>query len=173
MMSTAQPWMAIASSRMGDVGGTIEMSDWRTIIDEALGSDGDDPIALYRMFGEAADAAVEEAQSRLNDSWTEPSQMMETVYGAMVAYANQVLARMQAEDVEAGSLDHAFRAGQAYGVSCVLNHIIDRLRDPSSVSQLEALDAFSDKMHDGILEDVREIGLTIELLDAKGKTLDT
>jgi hypothetical protein len=55
----------------------------------------------------------------------------------------------------------------------VLNHIIDRLRDPSSVSQLEALDAFSDKMHDDILEDVREIGLTIELLDAKGKTLDT
>ena len=95
-MSTAQPWMAIASSRMGDVGGTIEMSDWRTIIDEALGSDGDDPIALYRKFGEAADAAIEEAQSRLNDSWTEPSQMMETVYGAMVAYANQVLARMKA-----------------------------------------------------------------------------
>ena len=80
---------------------------------------------------------------------------------------------MEAEDVEAGSIDNEFRTGQEYGVSCVLNHIIDRLREPSSVSQLEALDEFSDKMHDGILEDVREIGLTIELLDAKGKTLDT
>jgi hypothetical protein len=52
-----------------------------------------------------------------------------------------------------------------------LNHIIDRLRDPSKTSQLAALDAFSDKMHDDLLKDVNDIGLTIELLDAKGRVL--
>lgn len=144
------------------------MADWREIINDALNDESDDPIALFRKYEEAAEAAIEEAQSRLNDSWTEPGQMMETVYGAMVAYSNQILARREAEDVSAGSLDHAFRTGQAYGVSCVLNHIIDRLRDPSKTSQLAALDAFSDKMHNDLLEDVNKIGLTIELLDAKG-----
>jgi hypothetical protein len=54
----------------------------------------------------------------------------------------------------------------------VLNHIIDRLRDPSSVSQLPALDKFSDEMHEQILADAKEIGLTVELLDAKGELLD-
>ena len=148
------------------------MADWREIINNAL-ADGDaDPITLFRKYEEAAEAAIEEAQGRLEDSWTEPSQMMETVYGAMVAYSNQVLARRVAEDVEAGSLDHAFRTGQAYGVSCVLNHIIDRLRDPSQTSQLAALDAFSDKMHDDLLKDVNDIGLTVELLDAKGRILN-
>lgn len=144
------------------------MADWREIINDALNDECGDPIALFRKYEEAAEAAIEEAQSRLNDSWTEPGQMMETVYGAMVAYSNQILARREAEDVAAGSLDHAFRTGQAYGVSCVLNHIIDRLRDPSKTSQLAALDAFSDKMHNDLLEDVNKIGLTIELLDAKG-----
>ena len=149
----------------------IEMADWREIINDAL-ADGDaDPITLFRKYEEACEAAIKEAQGRLDDSWTEPSQMMETVYGAMVAYSNQVLARRTAEDVEAGSLDHAFRTGQAYGVSCVLNHIIDRLRDPSKTSQLAALDAFSDTMHDDLLKDVNGIGLTIELLDAKGRVL--
>ena len=150
----------------------IEMADWREIINEALNDDGSNPVALFRAYEEAAEAAIAEAQSRLNDSWTEPGQMMETVYGAMVAYANQVLARRVAEDAEAGSLDHAFRTGQAYGVSCVLNHIIDRLRDPTKSSQLEALDLFSDSMHDTILEDVKAIGLTVELLNAKGKLID-
>ena len=151
---------------------TIEMADWREIINNALADGEADPITLFRKYEEAAEAAIEEAQGRLEDSWTEPSQMMETVYGAMVAYSNQVLARRAAEDVEAGSLDHAFRTGQAYGVSCVLNHIIDRLSDPSKTSQLAALDAFSDKMHDDLLKDVNDIGLTVELLDAKGRVLN-
>jgi hypothetical protein len=150
---------------------TIQMADWREIINDALTDESGDPITLFRKYEQAADAAIEEAQSCLNDSWTEPSKMMETVYGAMVAYSNQVLARREAEDVDAGSLDHAFRTGQAYGVSCVLNHIIDRLRDPSNTSQLAALDVFSDKMHDDLLKDVNKIGLTVELLDAKGNTI--
>ena len=40
--------------------------------------------------------------------------------------------------------------------------------DHKMASQLAALDAFSDKMHNDLLEDVNKIGLTIELLDAKG-----
>lgn len=149
------------------------MADWREIINDALGDESGDAVALFRMYEKAAEAAIEEAQSRLEDSWTEPSQMMETIYGAMVAYSSQVLARRAAEDVEAGSVDHAFRCGQAYGVSCVLNHIIDRLRDPAAASQLAALDAFSDKMHKDLLEDVKDIGLTVELLDAKGRILNS
>ena len=148
------------------------MADWRELIDEARKLDDRDSLEAHRLFTAAAEAAIAEAQGRLNDSWTEPSHMMETVYGAMSAYSNQVLARMRAEGAEAGSLDHAFRTGQAYGVSCVLNHIIDRLRDPSSVSQLPALDKFSDEMHEQILADAKEIGLTVELLDAKGELLD-
>lgn len=149
----------------------IAMADWREIINEALKDEGGDQIALFHKYEQACEAAIEEAQGRLDDSWTEPSKMMETVYGAMVAYSNQVLARRGAEDVEAGDLDHAFRTGQAYGVSCVLNHIIDRLRDRSQTSQLAALDAFSDKMHEDLLKDVRDIGLTVELLDAKGRVI--
>ena len=69
------------------------MADWREIINNALADGEGDPITLFRKYEEAAEAAIEEAQGRLEDSWTEPSQMMETVYGAMVAYSNQVLAR--------------------------------------------------------------------------------
>jgi len=148
------------------------MAEWRELIDEALQLDDRESVEAHRLYTAAAEAAIAEAQGRLNDSWTEPSHMMETVYGAMSAYSNQVLARMRAEGSEAGSVDHAFRTGQAYGVSCVLNHIIDRLRDPSSVSQLPALDQFSDEMHAQILADAMEIGLTVELLDAKGDLIE-
>ena len=100
------------------------MADWREIINDAL-ADGDaDPITLFRKYEEACEAAIKEAQSRLDDSWT-------------------------------------YRRSSTH--SC--------RRDPSTTSQLAALDAFSDKMHDGLLSDVNDIGLTIELLDAKGRVL--
>ena len=51
---------------------------------------------------------------------------------------------MKAEDPEVGGPDHAFRAGQAYGVSCILNHLIDRLTDVAGITALGALDDFSD-----------------------------
>ncbi|PXF22681.1 MAG: hypothetical protein CXX71_03395, partial [Methanobacteriota archaeon] len=68
------------------------MADWRELIDEALKLDDRDSLEAHRLFTAAAEAAIAEAQGRLNDSWTEPSHMMETVYGAMSAYSNQVLA---------------------------------------------------------------------------------
>ena len=78
---------------------------------------------------------------------------------------------MKAEDPEVGGVDHAFRAGQAYGVSCVLNHLIDQLTDVASITSLQALDDFSDTLHNDILVQARAAGLTVELLDAKGEIL--
>ena len=79
--------------------------------------------------------------------------------------------RMKAEDPEVGGVDHAFRAGQAYGVSCVLNHLIDQLTDVAGITALGALDDFSDTLHDEIIIQGRAAGLTVELLDAKGDIL--
>lgn len=45
----------------------IQMADWREIINEALADESGDPIALFRKYEQAADAAIEEAQSCLND----------------------------------------------------------------------------------------------------------
>ena len=96
---------------------------------------------------------------------------MESIYGALVAYSQQVMIRMRAEDPEIGGVDHAFRAGQAYGVSCVLNHLIDQLTDVAAFTNLQTLDDFSDTLHDEILIQARAAGLTVELLDAKGDIL--
>ena len=78
---------------------------------------------------------------------------------------------MKAEDPEVGGVDHAFRAGQAYGLSCVLNNLIDQLTDIASITSLQALDDFSDTLHNDILIQARAAGLTVELLDAKGEIL--
>ncbi len=43
------------------------MADWREIINEALADESGGPIALFRKYEQAADAAIEEAQSCLND----------------------------------------------------------------------------------------------------------
>ena len=92
---------------------------------------------------------------------------MESVYGALAAYAQQVMMELRAEDPGAGGVDHAFRAGQAYGVSCVLNHLFDSMRDPNADS-LAALDEFSDQMHEEILQTCKQVDLAMILLDAKG-----
>jgi len=81
----------------------------------------------------------------------EAAQVIEALYGALVAYSQQVMLRMKAEDPEVGGVDHAFRAGQAYGVSCVLNHLIDQLTDVAGITALGALDDFSDTLHDEIV----------------------
>ena len=79
--------------------------------------------------------------------------------------------RMKAEDPEVGGPDHAFSACQAYGVSCVLNHLIDRLTDVAGITALGALDDFSDTLHEEIIVQARAAGLSVELLDAKGEIL--
>jgi deoxyxylulose-5-phosphate synthase len=143
----------------------------------AMELEATDTIAAHALYGECAEAAIAEAQVKLEEGkrrykrTSEAGKMMEIAYGALAAYAQQVMMRLRAEDPEAGGVDHSFRAGQAYGVSCVLNHLIDKLRDPTGIA-LEALDQFSDQMHEEILEIVNQVDLSVELLDAKGVPLD-
>ena len=145
------------------------MSDWKTLIDQAMQMESEDILGAHQMYGQAVQAALINIQTLLSD--LEAAVMMETLYGAMVAYSQQVMLRMQAEDSEVGTVDHAFRVGHAYGVSCILNHIIDRLTDTQQQTALGALDDFSDKIHDEVIIQARAAGLAIELLDAKGKQL--
>ena len=145
------------------------MSDWKTLIDQAMAQETTDTIGAHGTYGQAVRAALANAQLLLTD--LEAAQIIESIYGALVAYSQQVMLRMKAEDPEVGGVDHAFRAGQAYGVSCVLNHLIDQLTDVAAITALQALDDFSDTLHDEIVVQARAAGLTIELLDAKGDVL--
>ena len=146
------------------------MSDWKSLIDQAMQLETEDILGAHQVYGEAVHAALVNIQVLLSD--LEAAVMMETLYGAMVAYSQQVMLRMQAEEAELGSVDHAFRIGHAYGVSCVLNHIIDKLTDTKQQTALGALDDFSDKIHEEVLIQAQAAGLMIELLDAKGSQLD-
>ncbi len=145
------------------------MSDWKTLIDQAMMQEGTNTIEAHRIYGSAVRSALSNAQLLLTD--LEAAQIIESIYGALVAYSQQVMLRMKAEDPEVGGPDHAFRAGQAYGVSCILNHLIDRLTDVAGITALGALDDFSDMLHDEIIVQARAAGLTVELLDAKGDIL--
>ena len=145
------------------------MSDWKSLIDQAMMQEGTNTIEAHRTYGLAVRTALSNAQLLLTD--LEAAQIIESIYGALVAYSQQVMLRMKAEDPEVGGVDHAFRTGQAYGVSCVLNHLIDQLTDVASITSLEALDDFSDTLHNDILVQARAAGLTVELLDAKGDIL--
>jgi hypothetical protein len=145
------------------------MEDWKSLIDQAMQQESTDLIGAHKTYGGAVQVALSNAQLLLGD--LEAVQLMESIYGALVAYSQQVMLRMRAEDPEIGGVDHAFRAGQAYGVSCVLNHLIDQLTDVSAITSLEALDDFSDTLHDEIVVQARGAGLTVELLDAKGEIL--
>ena len=127
------------------------MDDWKSLIDQAMQIETTDTIGAHQIYEAAA--------------------IIEAIYGALVAYSQTVMLRMKAEDPEVGGPDHAFRAGQAYGVSCILNHLIDRLTDVAGITALGALDDFSDMLHDEIIVQARAAGLTVELLDAKGDIL--
>ncbi|MEE3083608.1 MAG: hypothetical protein VX320_05960 [Candidatus Thermoplasmatota archaeon] len=143
------------------------MAKWKELMNEAMQLEEADTISAHAKFAECTQVALAEAQSALDADVT-IGMTMEVVYGALAAYTQQVMMRMRAEDPEPGGVDHAFRAGQVYGVSCVLNHLFDSLRDPNG-SDLAVLDEFSDQMHDEILQVCNEIDLSIELLDAKGE----
>ena len=146
--------------------GLITMSDWKDLMNDAMKLEGHDTIAAFAKFRECIDAALSSTQSSLNQS-PAVGVAMESVYGALAAYAQQVMMELRAEDPGAGGVDHAFRSGQAYGVSCVLNHLFDSMRDPNADS-LAALDEFSDQMHGEILETCKQVDLAMILLDAKG-----
>ncbi|MAI09579.1 MAG: hypothetical protein CMA08_03210 [Euryarchaeota archaeon] len=145
------------------------MDDWKVLIDQAMQQETTDLIGAHATYGQAVRAGLAHAQMLLDD--IEAAQIIEALYGALVAYSQQVMLRMKAEDPEIGGVDHAFRAGQAYGVSCVLNHLIDQLTDVAGITALGALDDFSDTLHHEIVVQSRAAGLTVELLDAKGDVL--
>lgn len=164
------PTCPVYRRRFGEVSPCgLAMNDWKTLIDEAMMQEGSNTIEAHRTYGTAVRAALSNAQLLLTD--LEAAQIIESIYGALVAYSQQVMLRMKAEDPEIGGVDHAFRAGQAYGVSCVLNHLIDQLTDVASITALQALDDFSDTLHNDILVQAKAAGLTVELLDAKGDIL--
>ena len=145
------------------------MDDWKQLIGEAMQIETTDTIAAFKIYERAVFAGLSTAQNLLDD--VEAAQIIEAIYGALVAYSQTVMLRMKAEDPEIGGVDHAFRAGQAYGVSCVLNHLFDSMRDPNA-SSLEALDEFSDQMHEEILLTCKQVDLAMILLDAKGDYCD-
>ncbi len=143
------------------------MSEWMNLMTEAMQMNEKDFIGTHRVLTECQRAAMHEIQTLLESS-PDVSQAMTALYGAFSAYVQAVTLRAKAEDAEPGDLDHAFRAGQSYGVSCVINHLIDELVDPNEGSILASLDSFSDNFHEEIVNQVVDAGLTVELLDAKG-----
>ena len=145
------------------------MDDWKSLIDQAMQIETTDTIGAHQIYESAVRAALADSQMLLGD--VEAAAIIEAIYGALVAYSQTVMLRMKAEDPEVGGPDPAFRAGQAYGVSCILNHLIDRLTDVAGITALGALDDFSDMLHDEIIVQARAAGLTVELLDAKGDIL--
>ena len=102
----------------------VIMEDWKILIDRAMQQETENTIEAHKIYGDAVRSALAHTQMLLGD--LEAAQVIEALYGALVAYSQQVMLRMKAEDPEVGGVDHAFRAGQAYGVSCVLNHQIGR-----------------------------------------------
>jgi hypothetical protein len=146
------------------------MSDWKTLLDQAMIQEDGDTVGAHITYGNAVKAALANAQGLLHD--VEAAQIMEVIYGALVAYSQQVMLRLKIEDEQVGGPDHAFRVGQAYGVSCVLNHLIDQLTDVASITNLQAFDAFSDTLHNDILVQVKAAGLFVPVLDAKGEIIN-
>ena len=142
------------------------MDDWKALIDQAMQIETTDTIGAHGLYEQGVRAALASSQMLLGD--LEAAQIIEALYGALVAYSQTVMLRMKAEDPEVGSVDHAFRAGQAYGVSCILNHLIEQLTDVAGITALGALDDFSDTLHEEIIVQANAAGLTVELLDAKG-----
>lgn len=145
--------------------------DWKGTIDEAMQLETEDIIAAHRKYEEGVNTALSQAQEQI-EAAPEVASAMEALYGALIAYSQTVVLRMRAEEPEVGGVDHAFRVGQAYGVSCVLNHLVDRLTDTTGSTHLAALDDFSDSIHNEILIGANAAGLTVELLDAKAKMID-
>lgn len=146
------------------------MDNWMDMMTEAMTGDQTDVVATHRLLTQCQDAAMKEVQMLLQSS-EDVSQAMVALYGALSAYVQTVTIRAKAEGAEPGDLDHAFRTGQSYGVSCVLNHLIDDLVDPNAGSILASLDEFSDSLHNEITTGVEDANLTVEVLDAKGNMI--
>ena len=84
------------------------MSDWKSLIDQAMMQEGSNTIGAHATYGQAVRAALSQAQLLLTD--LEAAQIIESIYGALVAYSQQVMLRMKAEDPDIGGVDYALRA---------------------------------------------------------------
>ena len=145
----------------------MEDDNWQAIIAEAMDLETNDLMAAHRSYRNSEQAAMAEVQAWIDHN-KDSASVVEALYGAFAGYMGEVMTRLGLENPEHGGIEHAFRVGQTYGVSCVLNHLIDTLVDRSGSSNLGALDAWSDDLHEEILNSIRDAGLAIELLDAKG-----
>jgi len=145
----------------------LVMDDWKSMVGAAMELETQDVVQAYNKYQEASRHALAEAQSLLGD--LEAAQIIEAIYGAVFSYSNSILLQMKVEDMSPGEVDHTFRVGHAYGVSCVLNHLIDELKEFGGITSLEALDDFSDQVHDEILKEANKSDLAVEILDAKGE----
>ena len=141
---------------------------WQDLMQRAMGLEEEDLVDAWGTYGHAVETALAEVQAWF-DTAEGVGPALEALYGALVAASQQVMCRIEVEHLQAGQLDHAFRAGQAYGISSVLNHLVDRLRDQRGEGHLEQLDAFSDMVHEEILDQVVRVGVSVEVLDARGE----
>ena len=73
-------------------------------MNEAMKLEGNDTIAAFAKFRDCIDAALTSTQSSLNSN-PEVGVAMESVYGALAAYAQQVMMELRAEDPGAGGVD--------------------------------------------------------------------
>ena len=80
------------------------MEDWKALIDQAMQKETSDLISAHATYGQAVRVALSDAQMLLGD--LEAAHIIEAIYGALVAYSQQVLLRMKAEDPEAVSYTH-------------------------------------------------------------------
>ena len=93
---------------------------------EAMTGDQTDVVATHRLLTQCQDAAMKKYRCYCNLLKMFHKQWFPV--WALSAYVQTVTIRAKAEGAEPGDLDHTFRT-ESYGVSCVLNHLIDDLVD--------------------------------------------
>ena len=89
----------------------VIMEDWKILIDRAMAAETQNTIEAHKIYGDAVRSALAQTQMLLGD--LEAAQVIEALYGALVAYSQRVMLRMKAEDPEVGGCGHAFRPAQS------------------------------------------------------------
>lgn len=145
-----------------------DVATWQDLMQQAMALESSDLVAAWTTYGQATEAGMAEVQAWF-DSVEGVGATIEAFYGALIAASQQAMCRVEIEGHPEPSSEHAFRLGHAYGISSVLNHLVDRLRDRSGATNLEQLDALSDMVHDEIVASIGDADIKVEVLDAKGE----
>lgn len=138
---------------------------WQQLVDEGMTLEQDHANGARALFEQAMDVSVADMQRLLDVHPEVATQVIESLYGALIAGAQAVMTRFEDEHEE---VDRSFLVGQAYGISAVMNHVIDRLTDRYGISSLEQLDILSDAIHNEILDEADTTLVKLALKDAKG-----